>query len=59
MRLSHIFLRKKTDIVKKFEKHAFMIKIKKNHQGHFSFAAVYLRDVNKEIDWLQPSKAIQ
>ena len=36
-----------------------MIKIKKNHQGHFSFAAVYLRDVNKEIDWLQPSKAIQ
>ena len=46
-------------MAKKFEKHAFMIKIKKNHQGHFSFAAVDLRDANREIDWLQPSKAIQ
>ena len=46
-------------MVKKFEKHAFMIKIKKNHQGHFSFATVDLRYVNRETDWFQPFKAIQ
>ena len=48
-----------TDIIKEFENHPCMIKIKENHQGHFSFSAVELEDVNREVDLLDASKAIQ
>lgn len=48
-----------TDIIKEFQNHPSMIKIKENHQGHFSFSAVELEDVNKEVDSLDASKAIQ
>ena len=36
-----------------------LIKIKENHQGHFSFSAVEVEDVDREIDSLDASKAIQ
>ena len=48
-----------TDIIKEFQNHPSMIKIKENHQGHFSFSAVELEDVNREVDSLEASKAIQ
>ena len=48
-----------TDIIKEFQNHPSMIKIKENHQGHFSFSAVELEDVNREVDLLDASKAIQ
>ena len=48
-----------TDIIKEFQNHPSMIKIKENHQGHFSFSAVELEDVNREVDSLDASKAIQ
>ena len=47
-----------TDIIRKFNNHSSMIKIKKNHQGHFSFAAVEVKDVYREIDSFDPPKAI-
>ena len=34
-------------------------KNKGNHQGHFSFSAVEVEDVDREIDSLDASKAIQ
>ena len=36
-----------------------MTKIKENHQGHFSFSAVEAEDVDRKIDSLDASKAIQ
>ena len=48
-----------TDIIKEFQNHPSMIKVKENHQGHFSFSAVELEDVNREVDSLDASKAIQ
>ena len=48
-----------TDIIKEFQNHPSMIKIKENHQGHFSFSAVELEDVNREVESLDASKAIQ
>ena len=44
------------DIIRKFQNHPSIIKIKENHQGHFSFSAVEVEDVDREID---ASKAIQ
>ena len=47
------------DIIKKFQNHPSIIKIKENRQGHFSFSAVEVEDVDREIDSLDASKAIQ
>ena len=47
------------DIIRKFQNHPSIIKIKENHQGHFSFSAVEVEDVDREIDSLDASKAIQ
>ena len=44
-----------TDIIRKLDHHPSTINIKKNQQGHFSFSAVELQDVNEEIDLLDPS----
>ena len=38
-----------TDIIKKFQNHLSIIKIKENHQGHFSFSAVEVEDFNWKI----------
>ena len=38
-----------TDIIKKFQNHPSLIKIKENHQGHLSFSAAELEDFNREI----------
>ena len=35
-----------TDIIKKFQNRLSIIKIKENRQGHFSFSAVEVEDVN-------------
>ena len=48
-----------TDIIKKFQNHPSITKIKENHQGHFSFSVVEVRDVDWEIDSLDASKSIQ
>ena len=48
-----------TDIIKIFKKHPSIIKIKEKHQGHFSFSAVEVDDVDREIDSLDTSKVIQ
>ena len=48
-----------TDLIKKFEIHSSIIKIKENHQGHFSSLIVEEEDVGGEIDLLDASKAIQ
>ena len=47
------------DIIRKFQNHPSIIKIKENHQGHFSFSAIDAEDVDGEIDSLDASKAIQ
>ena len=47
------------DIIIKFQNHPSMIKIKENHQGHFSVLAVEVDDVDREIDSRDASKAIQ
>ena len=47
------------DIIRKFQNHPSIIKIKENHHGHFSFSAVEVEDVDREIDSLDASKAIQ
>ena len=47
------------DIIRKFQNHPSIIKIKENYQGHFSFSAVEVEDVDREIDSLDASKAIQ
>ena len=47
------------DIIKKFQNHQSIIKIKENGQGYFSFSAVEVEDVDREIDSLDASKAIQ
>ena len=47
------------DIIRKFQNHSSIIKIKENHHGHFSFSAVEVEDVDREIDSLDASKAIQ
>ena len=39
-----------TDIITKFQNHPSIIKIKENHQGHFSFTTVEVEDVDREID---------
>ena len=46
-------------IIRKFQNHPSIIKIKENHQGHFSFSTVEVEDVDKEIDSLDAYKAIQ
>ena len=45
-------------IIRKFQSHPSIIKIQENHQGRFSFPAVELEDVDREIDLLDASKAI-
>ena len=47
------------DMISKFQYHPNMIKIKENHQGHFSFSAVEVEEVDREIDLLDTPKAIQ
>ena len=47
------------DIIMKFQNHPSIIKIKENHQRHFSFSAVEVEDVDREIDSLDASQAIQ
>ena len=47
------------DIIKKFQNYPSIIKIKENHQVHFSFSAIEVEDVDREIDSLDASKAIQ
>ena len=47
------------DIIRKFQNDPSIIKIKENHHGHFSFSAVGVEDVEREIDSLDASKAIQ
>ena len=47
------------DIIRKFQSHPSIIKIKENRQGHFSFSAVEVEDVDREIDSLDVSKGIQ
>ena len=47
------------DIIRKFQNHSSIIKIKENHHGHLSFSAVEVEDVDREIDSLDASKAIQ
>ena len=44
--------------IRKFQNHPSIIKIKENHRGHFSFSAVEVEDVDREIDSLDASKAI-
>ena len=39
-----------TDIIKIFQNHPSIIKTKENHQGHFSFSAIEVKDVDKEND---------
>ena len=46
------------DIIRKFQNHSSIIKIKENHQEHFRFSAVEVDDVDREIDLLDASKAI-
>ena len=36
------------DTIKKFKNHPSTEKIKENHQGHFSFSIVKLKDINRE-----------
>ena len=48
-----------TDIVKKVQNHSIMIKIKESDQGHYGFPAVEVEDVDREIDSLDTSNAIQ
>ena len=38
------------DIIRKFQNHPSIIKIKENHQGHFSFSAVEVEGIESEID---------
>ena len=47
------------DIIRKFQNHPTIIKIKESHQGYFSFSAVEVEDVDREIDSIDTSKAIQ
>ena len=47
------------DIIRKFQNHPSIIKIKKNLQAHFSFLAVEVENVDREINSLDASKAIQ
>ena len=35
-----------TDIIKKFQNHPSITKIKENHQGYFSFSVVEVKDVD-------------
>ena len=44
------------DIIRKFQNYPSIIKIKKNHQGRFSFSAVEVQDVDRKIDSLDVSK---
>ena len=39
-----------TDIITKFQNHPSIIKIKENHQRHFSFTTVEVGDVDRETD---------
>ena len=45
-----------TGIIKKFQDYPSIIKTKENHQEHFSFLAVALKDVNMDINLLDKSK---
>ena len=45
-----------TGIIKKFQDYPSIIKTKENHQEHFSFLAVALKDVNMDINLLDTSK---
>ena len=46
------------DIIRKFQNHPSIIKIKEDHQVHFCFSAVEEEDVDRDIDSLDASKAI-
>ena len=46
-------------IITKFQNHPSIIKIKENHQGSVSFSAADAEDVDRKIDSLDASKAIQ
>ena len=48
-----------TGIIKKLQNLPSIIKIKENHQWHFSFSAAETEDVDREIDLLDASKVIQ
>ena len=48
-----------TDIIRKFENHPNIIIIEANHLGHLSPSAVELKDIYRETDLVDPSKAIQ
>ena len=43
-----------TDIINKFQNHPSTIKIKENHQGHFSSTAVEIKDVDRKLMYLRP-----
>ena len=47
------------DIIGKFQYHPSIIKIKENHQRHFSFSAIEVEDVDRKIDLLDAFNAIQ
>ena len=47
------------DIIRKFQNHPSIIKIKEKYQGHFIFSGVEVGDIDREIDSLDASKAIQ
>ena len=46
------------DIIRKFQNHLSIIKIKEDHQVHFCFSAVEEEDVDRDIDSLDASKTI-
>ena len=47
------------DVIRKFQNHPSIIKIKENHQRHFSFSAVEVEDIDRKIHLLDASKTIQ
>ena len=47
------------DIIRKFQNHSSIIKIKENHQGHCSFSTIEVEDVDSGINSLNTSEAIQ
>ena len=47
------------DIIRKFQNYPNIIKIKEKYQGHFIFSGVEVGDVDREIDSLDASEAIQ
>ena len=48
-----------TDIIKKFQNHPSIVKIKEKHREHSTFSAVEVEDINRKFDSLDASKAIR